>query len=57
MTKLTCRSRLGLVCGIKAEAMQENKNILDSLAFVIYKNKRNAAGSGENVLHICFKRT
>jgi len=25
MTKLTCRSSMGLVCGIKAEAMQENK--------------------------------
>jgi len=48
---------MGLVCGMKAEAMQENKNILDSLAVVIYKNKRNAAGSGDNVLHICFKRT
>jgi len=57
MTKQTCRSSMGLVCGITAEAMQENKNILDSLSVVIYKNKRNAAGSDDNVLHICFKRT
>jgi len=41
MTKQTCRSMFGLARGIKAEAILENKNILNSLSVVIYKNKRN----------------
>jgi len=32
------------VCGSRKEAMHENENILNSLAAVIHKNKRNVAG-------------
>jgi len=38
---------------VEAEQKQRNKNILNSLAAVIHKNERNAAGNNENVVHHC----
>jgi len=51
----TCGSKLGLVYGSRTEAMQKNKNILNSEAAVIHENKRNAAGNSERVVHPCFR--
>ena len=34
--------------------MQKNEKMLDSLANVIHKNKRNAAGNREKVVHSWF---
>ena len=45
------------MCGSRKEAMQKNKNILNSLATVIHKNKRNAAGNSERVVHAWFRPT
>jgi len=42
------------VQGVKAEQKQ-CKNILNSMAAVIRKNKRNAVGNGEKVVHPCIK--
>jgi len=39
------------VCGSRTEAIQKNKITLNSLATVIHKNKRNAAGNSEKVVH------
>jgi len=33
--------------------MQKNKNILNSLTAVFHRNKRNAADTGEKVVHRC----
>jgi len=38
-------------CGSRTEAMQKNKNILNSLAAVIHENKRDATGNSEKVVH------
>jgi len=35
---------------VEAEQKQRNKNILNSLAAVIHKNVRNAAGNNEKVV-------
>jgi len=48
--KQTCRNSLGLVCGFRTETRQK---ILNSLAPVLHKNKRNVAGSSEKVVHPC----
>jgi len=41
------------VFGRKTETIHKNKNILNSLAAVIHKNKCNAAGNSEKVVHPC----
>jgi len=33
--------------------VQKHKNILKSLAAIIHKNKRNAAGNSETIVHPC----
>jgi len=51
--KQTRGSKLGSVCGSRTESMQKKKNIVNSLAAVINKNKHNAAGNSEKVVHPC----
>jgi len=49
--KLMCESRLGSVCGSRTETMQ--KDTVNSLAAEMNKNKGNAAGNSEKVVHPC----
>jgi len=49
--KETCGSRVGSVCGSRTEEMQKNRNTFISLAVVIRKNQRNAAGNSEKIVH------
>jgi len=49
--KQTCGSTLSSMCGSRTEATQKKKNMFKPLAAIIYKNKRNAAGNSEKVVH------
>jgi len=46
-----CESRLDSVCGSRTETMQ--KDTVNSLAAEMNKNKGNAAGNSEKVVHPC----
>jgi len=41
------------MCGSRTEAVQNKKNILNSLAAVFHKNKSIAAGNSEKLVHTC----
>ena len=51
MSKQMCGSRLGLVCESGREAMQINKNILNSLLTIILINERDVPSSSKKVVH------
>jgi len=48
--KQSCGKQSGLSVCSRSYA-EKNNNILNSLAIAIHKNKGNAAGKNENVLH------
>jgi len=52
--KQTCGSKLDSMCGSKTLTMQ--KYISNSLSAAIHRNKRNAAGLSEKVVHLCVRR-
>jgi len=41
------------VCGSRTEAVQKNKNIFNSLAAIICKNKYMVAGNSKKVVRLC----
>jgi len=50
MAKQTYRNT-GSVCGSIIEAVQKNKNILNSLAAIIHKNEHHAASNSKKFVH------